>query len=173
MGRWAWQWSTPFCTCCGQQETLQHVHTCPTATRRATMSTQTSSMVRLLPCTHTAPHLLEPLTSLLLWTPDTPLMQGHPDPIIKEALFHQQRIGWQRTQAGLLLRTWGEIKQKLLDLGNTRSSADLWTKLIIRSLWNGNVALWQTRNGRIHRKQWDGIKLSSHHQINNTLSLLY
>jgi hypothetical protein len=76
---------------------------------------------------------------------------------IKEALLHQDAIGWTNLLEGCMDAGWTEAQALYYKTIGSRRSGLRWTVAVIKKLWDVAWDLWEQRNGFLHDTEYHAI----------------
>jgi hypothetical protein len=155
MVQWQLRDSTA-CPCCGQEEDSQHVWICHAPDARWIRLQHISKLDTWLEQQDTQPDLRrELINGMKAWSVGTPRRTFYrTPPHIRQALVHQDAIGWNNLLEGCFATGWTEAQALYYCTIGSRRSGLRWTVAIIKKLWDVAWDLWEQRNGFLHDRKY-------------------
>jgi hypothetical protein len=144
------------CPRCGQEEDSQHVWTCHAADARWTRLQHISKLDTWLEQQDTQPDLRrELINGMKAWSVGTSRQTFYrTPPHIRQALVHQDAIGWTNLLEGCMANGWTEAQDLYYRMIGSQCSGLRWTVAIIKKLWDVAWDLWEQRNGFLHDRAY-------------------
>jgi hypothetical protein len=144
------------CPRCGQEEDSRHVWTCHAADARWTRLQHISKLDTWLEQQDTQPDLQrELINGMKAWSVGTSRQTFYrTPPHIRQALVHQDAIGWTNLLEGCMANGWTEAQDLYYRMIGSQRSGLRWTVAIIKKLWDVAWDLWEQRNGFLHDRAY-------------------
>ena len=160
----------PFCQT--PHEDTQHVLQCPDITVQLEWDKQLNNLSQWMTDNQGEPIMIQQIIGRLrTWQRNEPILPNNATtPLLRHAISHQNRIGWQNLLEGFLTKEWVLIQEAYLTSINSRKSAILWWNKVQRKMWYIIIHMWKHRNKAVHERDGHTIHITEQEDINKAIN---
>ena len=160
MLRWGF-WDHSRCPCCQTTvETTSHLLVCPSEKMLASWEKSVTNLESWLNSVETHPDITHCIVSTLRERDLSSSFARNSSTDTREAALAQDAIGWQNFVEGKISTIWKSIQQTFYSEISSRRTARRWCRGLVSHLLELTHDQWATRNGVVHERDAQGLKLA-------------
>ncbi len=153
VGKFMWKWKqrdSAACPRCGQFKDAQHVWVCEGGNSQEIWDTSLDWLRCWMISVDMDPDLQHHILQHLFSRRDASNTTSYAPPLVQEALWDQDAIGWDWFLEGWVCAKWQVLQHRHYSCIRSAWSGKCWVVALISKLWDKTWDLWDHRNGILH-----------------------